>query len=130
MALLFQELKDGIQLGKDQDVCVGCAKEAAKHRQTVQEGLLTNKEAFILNVRGLRLCYCMPCFSKLLGNYTLVEDIETILNADEVLELDEEAINAIESAKDMTEVDNIINEKLEEKENAKATKTAKSSKRK
>lgn len=73
MALLFQEIKDGIQLGKDLDKCKSCEQKSKAKRETLPEGLLRNKEVFVLNINGLRHCYCMDCFSTLLGKYTLTD---------------------------------------------------------
>lgn len=110
MALLFKEIKDGIQLGAEGDVCRACEEKAKRKRETVQQGLLKNKEVFLINISGLRHCYCMDCYKDLLGDYTLVK---------------QEDIN---KEKEETSKDNNESEKKETKNEA--SKTAKSSKRK
>lgn len=110
MALLFKEIKDGIQLGAEGDVCRACEEKAKRRRETVQQGLLKNKEVFLINISGLRHCYCMDCYKDLLGDYTLVK---------------QEDIN---KEKEETSKDNNESEKKETKNET--SKTAKSSKRK
>lgn len=124
MALLFQEQKDGIQLGKESDKCFCCEKEARAKRQTLQAGLLTRKEMFMLNINGLRHCLCMDHFKSLLGDYTLIDKEEyessqqllgSLLKEEDILELNED----YEPVEEKPE---------EEKKSAKTTKAAKSSK--
>lgn len=114
MALLFQEMKDGIQLGRVADKCKGCEQKAKANRDTLRDELLTNKEAFILNINGIRHCYCMDCFQDLLGDYVLK-------NKNEEQKLDS---NIIE--KDNEE----LLDKGDNKNDTKNAKTGKSSKRK
>lgn len=111
MALLFKEIKDGIQLGAEGDVCRACEEKAKRKRETVQQGLLKNKEVFLINISGLRHCYCMDCYKDLLGDYTLVK---------------QEEIN--KNTKKETSKDNNESEKKEI--NNETSKAAKSSKRK
>lgn len=135
MALLFQEQKDGIQLGKESDKCFYCEKEARAKRQTLPEGLLTKKEIFMLSINGLRHCLCMNHFKSLLGDYTLIDKEEyesnqqllnCLLKEEDVLELDSKVLDETTTAEEVKEH---IEEKLEEeKKSAKTTKAAKSSK--
>lgn len=135
MALLFQEQKDGIQLGKESDKCFMCEREAKARRQTIQEGLLTGQEIFMLNLNGLRHCLCMDHFKSLLGEYALIskDDFEanqqllgSLLQDEEVLELDADVLNEATTAEEV--IDHIEDKLEKEKKNAKATKAAKSSK--
>ena len=126
MALLFQEVKDGIQLGKESDKCFVCNKEAYAKRETVQDGLLTNKELFLLNLNGLRHCVCMDHFKGLLGDYALIpkaqyeEAMHILKQIEEAPELTMENSNSLET---------VVETKEEEsKKSAKTTKAAKSSK--
>lgn len=135
MALLFQEIKDGIQLGKESDKCFMCEREARAQRTTLQDNLLTRKEVFVLNLNGLRHCLCMDHFKSLLGEYVLIskDDFEanqqllgSLLQDEEVLELDADVLNEATTAEEV--IDHIEDRLEKEKKNAKATKAAKSSK--
>ena len=98
MALLFQEIKDGIQYGKDLDKCKVCEKKAKAEGVTLQQGLLRNKEVFILNINGMRHCYCMSCFEELLGDYTLIPEACSIdFSEDKTLTGLDDAINAFDT---------------------------------
>lgn len=135
MALLFQEIKDGIQLGKESDKCFMCEREARAKRETAQDNLLTGKEIFMMNINGLRHCLCMDHFKTLLGEYVLIskEDFEanqqllgSLLQDEEVLELDADVLKEASTTEDVI---NHIEDKLEkEKKSAKNTKATKSSK--
>lgn len=125
MAMLYQQHQDGIQLGKELDKCFMCEREARKEGRTLKTGELTNKEVFLLHFNGLRQCLCMSCFASLLGEYTLVQGVEDMFTEDEILELDAETL---ENATTVEEVKDHIEEQIEVKANAKAAKTAKSSK--
>lgn len=125
MALLFQEQKDGIQLGKSLDKCFVCEKNSRIKRETLFEGLLENKEIFILNINGLRHCLCMDHFKSLLGDYKLIsseeyDQLHSLLN--QINNTKEESEESIEESIEDTKEDE------KEKQSAKTTKAAKSSK--
>ena len=132
MALLFQEQKDGLQLGKHLDRCFLCEKEYRAKRETLVDGLLENKEIFLLNISGLRHCLCMDHFKSLLGDNTLISNEEYIQLQDLLNQVSnisqEETIETTEEVKEAIEETNEIIEDKKEKQSAKTTKTAKSSK--
>lgn len=103
MALLFQEKIEGIQLGKEQDKCFMCEREAYnKKRESIQEGLLVRKEIFLLNLNGLRHCLCMDHFKELLGDYTLISKEE------------KESMDALNTALAIEDTDTSVAERPEE----------------
>ena len=132
MALLFQEVKDGIQLGKESDKCFVCNKEAYSRRETIQDGLLTNKEVFLLNLNGLRHCLCMDHFKTILGDYALMSKAE--YEEAKEIKAQYEAMFVYKDINDdfdfgMEESKTKVEEKEgENKKSAKTTKAAKSSK--
>lgn len=137
MALFFQEPVEGIQLGKERDKCFMCDKEARTRRETIQEGLLTRQEVFLLNINGLRHCLCMDHFKELLGPYVLIEKDEyestqqllgSLLPEEDVLDLDAEVVDKATTAEEVKEHIEEQLAKEEEKKNAKTSKAAKSSK--
>lgn len=137
MAMLFQQKKDGIQLGIHTDRCLFCEREANNQGKSLEDGLLTRQDVFILNINGLRRAICMHHLIELLGDkYALLtkeevdsmQELTNMLSEEEVLELDRDKL---EECKTVEETDEYIKEELEKKEekkDAKTTKTAKSSK--
>lgn len=142
MALLFQEKKDGIQLGVSTDRCLFCEREANAKMEALSDGLLNREEVFVLNINGLRRTICMHHFKELLGDkycllskeeYDSMEELSNMLcedlSEDEVLELDAKELEKCETAE---EAEAYIEKEAEKKEketkDAKATKAAKSGK--
>lgn len=126
MALLFQNSKHGIQLGKETDKCFVCENHYRSRREAMPQGLHLNKEVFLLHLNGLRTCICLNHFKEMLGNYVLLDG--STLSDDEVLELDAEVL---EKAKTIEEAKDYTQEQLTKEATAngcKKTKTGKSSK--
>ena len=74
MALMDIERKDGIQVGGPLDYCYECSKKEGRNNY----GELEYKECFAITQSGIRKCFCMDCFQKMLGKYMLIDPTAAI----------------------------------------------------
>lgn len=91
MALMDIERKDGIQIGGPLDYCYECSKKEGRNNY----GEMEYKECFVVTQNGMRKCFCMDCFKKMLGKYMLIDPtaaIEEMEIAEPPEEFKEEAV--------------------------------------
>ena len=74
MALMDIERKDGIQIGGPLDYCYECSKREGRNNY----GEMEYKECFVVTQNGMRKCFCMDCFKKMLGKYMLIDPTAAI----------------------------------------------------